>query len=106
MRLWYFNSQLDTQQSPIEIADGIKSTNESYLFTSFKPEKAIVSFLNTTIYFKTSSSVLYFGEVYTKTVMGNTGAYKTTEVRMRCHSEHKIYGKYYDLELQVHYCLA
>jgi hypothetical protein len=30
---------------------------------------------------------------------------KATEMRFRTHSEHKIYGKYYDLEMQVYHIL-
>lgn len=45
-----------------------------------------------------------FGSVHTRVIDGTPIPYKATEMRVRMHSEHKVAGKYYDLELQVRAC--
>lgn len=74
------------QQSPIEISEGAAKLVPSFLFSNFNPADATLSLLNTTIYLKATS----FGEIYTKTVVGDIIVMKATELRFRAHAEHKF----------------
>jgi carbonic anhydrase len=91
------NNEEMNQQSPIEITEDITHSNQSFLFSNFYSASATLSFLNTTVYLKSGS----FGEIYSKTVGGDIIVMKATEMRFRSHSEHKVYGQFYDVEMQV-----
>lgn len=90
------------QQSPISITDEFTHSNQSFLFSNFYPTDATLSFLNTTVYLKSSS----FGEIYSRTINGDIVVMKATEIRFRAHAEHQIYNKFHDLEMQVMSCLV
>jgi hypothetical protein len=71
-----------TQQSPIDLSQDISNATQSFLFFNFYAATTAVSYLNTTVYLKSSS----MGEIYTKSIKGDIIAMKATEGRIRSQS--------------------
>ena len=94
------------KQSPIDLTDALAHPAPSFLFLHFYPQKATIVWLNTTVYVQAAPITLGFGEIYSHTLPGLSSSLRANEVRIRTHSEHKVNGKYFDLELQVRQPLA
>ncbi len=62
------------------------SNIDSYLFTNFIKATPSVYFFNTTIYMNNT----IFGYLYTVNLFNKTLSLKSTELRLRCKSEHQI----------------